>query len=273
MFKVRMKLLLIQLATGVVLTLVSVILLSLFYALWGLLIGPIIFGFFGGGYRYEYSMGAVGTIIFSGLVSLAGSFFIGLMIRSWLAPTYVWQSDVDRGRGYFARRIRDKKFLHNSRFVLLFVPSTILGMAGLAVTIYFGGIVYAQQLAEGWNFLISVPITTLSVMFLTTGIMGMILKDPDSQCPKCKCMYSFVYQDVSGRSNSSYTQNKTRNVTETLGELRDSNDEHIADVTHTYAYDYSRSVNVSSWKVYKYCANCGKEVSEAHSERTYGEWK
>lgn len=93
MYKVHIKLWLFHLATGVILSLISGILLSSFYALWGLLIGSMLFVFFGWGYRYEFSMGAVGTIIFSGIVSLAGSIFVGLIIKSLLAPTYVKQSD------------------------------------------------------------------------------------------------------------------------------------------------------------------------------------
>ena len=273
MIKVHLKLFGIHLATGAVLTLISVILLSVFYALWGLFLGPNIFGFFGGGYRYEFQMGAIGTIIVSGLISAVGSFFVGMWIRGPLAPTYVTESDVENGRGYFARRIRDKKFLHNRRFILMFVPSTILGLAGMAATIYYCAIVYAEELAVGWNFLISVPCISLSVMFLVTGIMGMATKAPYSQCPKCKCMYSYVLRSVGDKYGHSYTQSKTRNVTETLGELRDGNGDHVADVTHTYAYDYTRDVNVQDWKVYKYCAKCGESDEESHREVHYGNWK
>ena len=253
MVKAYLKLVGIQIATGVVLSLISGI------AVW-------IISMFGG--MVGASPGAHGTMIISGIVSVVGSFFVAAVIRQWIIPTYVSQSEVNYGDGYFARHIRDKNFLTNKPFVLMFVPSTLLGLVAVLLTFYYGWVVYAPE-----DFFILVPFVAFSIMLLITGIGGMFVKADYSQCPKCKSMYSFIYDGTSDRINESYIESKTEDVTETVGEVKGSNGEHIADVTHTYKQQYNREVNVASWEVYKHCAKCGRKMTESHSEKTKGQWR
>lgn len=268
MLKIYAKLIGIHLATGTILTLLSIILLWIFEQIWGGILGPIILG-----NGYELIMGGKGPLIFTAILSLVGSLGVTLFIRSWIAPSHVDRYEVDNGSNYFARRIRDKKFIHNSFFILLFIPSTIIGLIGTLLTYHFCGEVYLNELSQGWNFIIGIPFVSFSIVFLITGFGGMLIKAEYSQCPRCGCMNSFIYENTSDRTKTTYNQSKVRDITEKVGEVRTDSGEYISDINHTYQRTYNRNVTETSWNVNKYCANCGKEISESHIEKSHGSWE